>query len=209
LRDTAALLRQTFRDSDWCPDRADEYAVLVRHSGPESAEVLAERLKRQEARLHRRGARPLSASRSASASRPQGEHTRLGGRPVGPSRRALTGTSGQAPRRLTRTHGGQGQASSPRSPARAPDHLVELLDGGHAQSSSRTRSPTARPAPGRETLRPAVHALAPARAIRISQWDISSSRRARSTSHQSGRGFYWPASTAPRCHGVGTRASPR
>src|SRR6266852_4184632 len=47
-RDTAALLRQTFRDSDLVARiGGDKYAVLVRHSGPESAEVLSERLKRQ------------------------------------------------------------------------------------------------------------------------------------------------------------------
>jgi len=44
LRDTAALLRQTFRDSDLVARiGGDEYAVLVRHAGPESAGVLAER----------------------------------------------------------------------------------------------------------------------------------------------------------------------
>src|SRR3989442_5380013 len=54
LRDTAALLRQTFRDSDLVARiGGDEYAVLVRHSGHESAEVLAERLKRQGRGLHR------------------------------------------------------------------------------------------------------------------------------------------------------------
>ncbi|HXL52120.1 MAG TPA: diguanylate cyclase [Gemmatimonadales bacterium] len=63
LRDTAALLRQTFRDSDLVSRiGGDEYAVLVRHSGPESAEVLAERLKRQVRDFNRRGARPYQLS---------------------------------------------------------------------------------------------------------------------------------------------------
>src|SRR5439155_19491023 len=49
LRDTAALLRQTSRDSDLVARiGGDEYAVLVRHAGPESADVRAEPLKRQE-----------------------------------------------------------------------------------------------------------------------------------------------------------------
>jgi len=63
LRDTAALLRQTFRDSDLVARiGGDEYAVLVRHAGPESAEVLAERLKRQLRDFNRRAARPYQLS---------------------------------------------------------------------------------------------------------------------------------------------------
>jgi len=63
LRDTAALLRHTFRDSDLVARiGGDEYAVLVRHSGPESAEVLSERLKRQVRDFNRRGARPYRLS---------------------------------------------------------------------------------------------------------------------------------------------------
>ena len=59
LRDTAALLRQTFRDSDLVARiGGDEYAVLVRHAGPESAGVLAERLKRQLRDFNRRAGRP-------------------------------------------------------------------------------------------------------------------------------------------------------
>src|SRR5213080_4136931 len=63
LRDTAALLRQTFRDSDLVARiGGDEYAVLVRHAGAESAGVLAERLKRQVREFNRRAARPYQLS---------------------------------------------------------------------------------------------------------------------------------------------------
>ena len=63
LRDTAAILRQTFRESDLVARiGGDEYAVLVRHSGPESAVVLAERLKRHERDFNRRAGRPYQLS---------------------------------------------------------------------------------------------------------------------------------------------------
>ena len=63
LRDTAALLRQTFRDSDLVARiGGDEYAVLVRHAGPESAGTLAERLKRQLKDFNRRAGRPYQLS---------------------------------------------------------------------------------------------------------------------------------------------------
>ena len=63
LRDAAALLRQTFRDSDLVARiGGDEYAVLVRHAGPDSADVLAERLKRQVRNFNRRAARPYQLS---------------------------------------------------------------------------------------------------------------------------------------------------
>ena len=63
VNDTAALLRQTFRDSDLVARiGGDEYAVLVRHAGPESADVLAERLKRRVRDLNRRAARPYQLS---------------------------------------------------------------------------------------------------------------------------------------------------
>jgi diguanylate cyclase (GGDEF)-like protein len=63
LRDTAALLRETFRDSDLVARiGGDEYAVLVRHAGPESAGVLAERLKRQVREFNRRATRPYQLS---------------------------------------------------------------------------------------------------------------------------------------------------
>jgi diguanylate cyclase (GGDEF)-like protein len=63
LRDTAAILRQTFRDSDLVARiGGDEYAVLVRHAGPESAAVLAERLKRHVREFNRRAARPYQLS---------------------------------------------------------------------------------------------------------------------------------------------------
>ena len=59
LRDTAALLRRTFRDSDLVARiGGDEYAVLVRHAGHESADVLAERMKRQVREFNRRAGRP-------------------------------------------------------------------------------------------------------------------------------------------------------
>jgi two-component system cell cycle response regulator len=63
LRDTAALLRQTFRDSDLVARiGGDEYAVLVRNAGPERADVLAERLKRQVRDFNRRAGRPYQLS---------------------------------------------------------------------------------------------------------------------------------------------------
>lgn len=63
LRDTALVLRQTFRDSDLVARiGGDEYAVLVRHALPESAEFLAERLKRRVRELNRRAARPYQLS---------------------------------------------------------------------------------------------------------------------------------------------------
>jgi diguanylate cyclase (GGDEF)-like protein len=65
LRDTAAILRQTFRDSDLVARiGGDEYAVLVRHAEPDSAGVLAERLKRQLRDFNRRAARPYRLSLS-------------------------------------------------------------------------------------------------------------------------------------------------
>src|SRR5207248_1704341 len=63
LRDTAALLRRTFRDSDLVARiGGDEYAVLVRHAATDSAGVLAERLKRQVRDFNRRAARPYQVS---------------------------------------------------------------------------------------------------------------------------------------------------
>ena len=63
LRDTAALLRRTFRDSDLVARiGGDEYAVLVRHAATASAGVLAERLKRQVRDFNRRAARPYQVS---------------------------------------------------------------------------------------------------------------------------------------------------
>src|SRR5206468_10064856 len=59
LHDTALVLRQTFRDADLVARiGGDEYAVLVRHAGPESAGVLADRLRRQVREFNRRAARP-------------------------------------------------------------------------------------------------------------------------------------------------------
>src|SRR5207247_3079810 len=63
LRDTSARLRRTVRDSDLGGRiGGDEYAVLVRDAGPDSAGVLAERLKRQVRALNRRAARPYQLS---------------------------------------------------------------------------------------------------------------------------------------------------
>lgn len=63
LRDAAALLRQTFRDSDLVARiGGDEYAILVRHAGTDSAGALAERLKRQVRDFNRRAARPYQLS---------------------------------------------------------------------------------------------------------------------------------------------------
>jgi diguanylate cyclase (GGDEF)-like protein len=63
LQDAAAILRQTFRESDLVARiGGDEYAVLVRHAGPESADVLADRLKRHVREFNRRAARPYQLS---------------------------------------------------------------------------------------------------------------------------------------------------
>jgi diguanylate cyclase (GGDEF)-like protein len=63
LRDTAGILRQTFRESDLVARiGGDEYAVLVRHAGPESASVLADRLKRHMREFNRRAGRPYQLS---------------------------------------------------------------------------------------------------------------------------------------------------
>src|SRR5438876_401430 len=59
LRDTALVLRRTFRDSDLVARiGGDEYAVLVRRAEPESAGVLADRPKRQVRDFNRRAVRP-------------------------------------------------------------------------------------------------------------------------------------------------------
>jgi diguanylate cyclase (GGDEF)-like protein len=63
LRDTAAILRQTFRESDLVARiGGDEYAVLVRHAEPESGDVLADRLKRHVREFNRRAGRPYQLS---------------------------------------------------------------------------------------------------------------------------------------------------
>ncbi|HKW42002.1 MAG TPA: GGDEF domain-containing response regulator [Gemmatimonadales bacterium] len=63
LRDTATVLRHTFRDSDLVARiGGDEYAVLVRNAGPESAAILTERLKRQVRDFNRRADRPYQLS---------------------------------------------------------------------------------------------------------------------------------------------------
>jgi len=63
LRDTAALLRRAFRDADLVARiGGDEYAVLVRHAGPESAGVLADRMKRLVREFNRRAGRPYQLS---------------------------------------------------------------------------------------------------------------------------------------------------
>jgi len=56
-------LRRAFRDSDLVARiGGDEYAVLVRHAGPESAAVLADRMKRQVREFNRRAGRPYQLS---------------------------------------------------------------------------------------------------------------------------------------------------
>jgi len=63
LRDTAGVLRHTFRDSDLVARiGGDEYAVLIRHARPETAGVLTERLKRQVRDFNRRADRPYERS---------------------------------------------------------------------------------------------------------------------------------------------------
>jgi diguanylate cyclase (GGDEF)-like protein len=63
LRDTAGVLRQTFRECDLVARiGGDEYAVLVRHARPETAGVLGERLKRQVREFNRRADRPYDLS---------------------------------------------------------------------------------------------------------------------------------------------------
>jgi two-component system, cell cycle response regulator len=63
LRDAATVLRLTFRDSDLIARiGGDEYAVLVRHAGPESADILSDRFKRQVREFNRRAVRPYQLS---------------------------------------------------------------------------------------------------------------------------------------------------
>src|SRR2546427_13100133 len=63
LRDTAALLRHTFRDSDLVARiGGGEYARLVRPAGPQSARGLAQRVKRQPRDLNRRAGPPHQPS---------------------------------------------------------------------------------------------------------------------------------------------------
>src|SRR5256884_4686951 len=63
LRDTAALLRRAFRDAGLvAPIGGDQYAVLVRPPRPESARVLADRMKRQVRDFNRRAGRPYQVS---------------------------------------------------------------------------------------------------------------------------------------------------
>src|SRR5438445_321192 len=63
LRDTASLLRRIFRDSDLVARLGvDHYAVLVASAEPESAGVLACRLKRPVREFNRRPARPYQLS---------------------------------------------------------------------------------------------------------------------------------------------------
>jgi len=63
LRDTAGVLRQTFRESDLVARiGGDEYAVLVRHAKPETAGVLGDRLKRHLREFNRRAVRPYQLS---------------------------------------------------------------------------------------------------------------------------------------------------
>src|SRR5207244_11941111 len=63
LRDTAGLLRQTFRDSDLVARIGGaEYAVLVRRAGPECAGALADRLQRWVRAVNRRAAPPYQLS---------------------------------------------------------------------------------------------------------------------------------------------------
>ena len=70
LQDTAVILRRTFRDSDLIARiGGDEYAVLVRHAGPESAAILADRLKRHLREFNRRAARPYQLSISLGFAR--------------------------------------------------------------------------------------------------------------------------------------------
>src|SRR5438094_4350121 len=139
LRDTAALLRQTFRDADLVARiGGDEYAVLVRHAGPESAGVLAERLKRQLRDFNRRAGRPIS-SRSASASRrtkpaPWAPWPACSTGPIARS----TGTSGASTTQTDRTPPMAVKRKPRRSdpPPSLRAHLVELLDARPAHVTS-------------------------------------------------------------------------
>lgn len=70
LRDAGLVLRQTFRDSDLVARiGGDEYAVLVRNAGPESAAALEERLRRRLREFNRRAGRPYELAISLGFAR--------------------------------------------------------------------------------------------------------------------------------------------
>src|SRR5207245_8865839 len=128
------------------------------------------------------------------------QHPGLRSRPGGPGRSgALPGQAAQARRRLTEPPMAVKRKPRRSDPQRSlRDHLVELLDGGHAHVTF--DDAIADWPPGLRSTQPAGQPFTPWRVlehIRISQWDIVEfTKSAKHVSPERPAG-YWPAGDAP------------
>src|SRR5207248_7205416 len=151
LRDTAALLRRTFRDSDLVARiGGDEYAVLVRHAATDSAGVLAERLKRQVRDFNRRAARPYQLSISLGFATHKASTLGSVAGLLDRADRALYRTSGASTKRADSGPPWRSSATlaAPIPTARSGTTSSSCSRGVTPTSRSRTRSPTCRPSSG-------------------------------------------------------------